>query len=50
MATSMQVPLVGCASHRLDLTVQVILKKYDVILDNKQKLMLKLKYGILAAK
>ncbi|ETN23556.1 hypothetical protein PPTG_00133 [Phytophthora nicotianae INRA-310] len=42
LATLMGVPLVGCASHRLNRAVQLELADYEEELDTVQKLMLKL--------
>eukprot|EP00644_Phytophthora_capsici_P011648 jgi/Phyca11/123222/e_gw1.50.293.1 len=43
LATLMDVPLVGCASHRLNRAVQLELEGYEEELDTVQKLMLKLR-------
>ncbi|ETI57552.1 hypothetical protein F443_00161 [Phytophthora nicotianae P1569] len=43
LATLMGVPLVGCASHRLNRAVQLELADYEEELDTVQKLMLKLR-------
>ena len=43
IATLMGVPLVGCASHRLNLAVQQVLGEYDEELGKVKDLMIKLK-------
>lgn len=42
LATSMSIPLVGCASHRFNLAVQSYLKQYEQILNRVHELMKKL--------
>jgi len=41
--------MVGCASHRLNLAVNLLLADDDDLLENVQQLMCKLKNSLLAA-
>jgi len=49
IANQLQVPMVGCASHRLNLAVNLLLADDDDLLEKVQQLMCKLKNSLLAA-
>ncbi|GMF33445.1 unnamed protein product [Phytophthora fragariaefolia] len=49
VADQLKVPMVGCASHRLNLAVTLRLADDDDLLEKVQKLMCKLKNSLLAA-
>ncbi|OWZ08124.1 hypothetical protein PHMEG_00019383 [Phytophthora megakarya] len=49
VADQLQVPMVGCASHRLNLAVNLLLADDDELLDKVQKLMCKVKNSLLVS-
>lgn len=49
LADKLCLPFVGCASHRLNLAIKDKIKEQKHLFDKIQRLMVKLKYGLLAA-